>query len=108
MEEIEKNSELEGRNCIYHKTGKIINLPKYLIVHQVRFIWKGEDKGTRTEARKAKILRAVIFPMVLDLEPFCSDELKKRLEPNREIEKERDEKRIETEKAEFEAFKAER
>lgn len=107
-EEIEKHSDLEDRNCIFSKIGKLIDLPKYLIVHQMRFIWKGEDKGTRTEARKAKILRAVAFPMELDLHAYLSDELKARIEPNREVQKERDDKQIEVEKAEFEAFKAER
>lgn len=79
-----------------------------MIVQKIRFIWKGEDKGTRTEARKAKILRAVTFPLNLDLQSFCSEDLQARLEPNRDIQKDRDEKRFEIEKAEFEAFKAER
>ena len=43
--------------------------------------------------------------MCLDLQPFCSEELQNRIEPNRDIQKERDDKRIEVEKAEFEAFK---
>jgi ubiquitin carboxyl-terminal hydrolase 14 len=79
-----------------------------LVVQQIRFIWKGEDKGTQTEARKAKILRSVNFPMMLDMDLYCSEDLRNRLAPNRAIQKERDDKKIEREKAEFEVFKNER
>ena len=54
-EEIEKFSEVNNRNCFYKKQGKIATLPKYLIVQKLRFIWKGADDGSMTEARKAKI-----------------------------------------------------
>lgn len=94
------------RNCIYKKIGRVINLPNYLIVQKIRFIWKGKDKGTLTDARKAKILRAVHYPMRFDMEPFCSDSLKERLKKNREIQAQRDDERLENEKKAFEEFKA--
>lgn len=104
--EIEKNSSTMERNCIYEKTGRIINLPNYLIVQKIRFIWKGEDKGTRTDARKAKILRAVHFPMTFDLEPFCTESLQQRLKVNRDIMEKREESKNEDDKKAFEEFKA--
>ena len=65
-----------GRNALFEKVGELSSLPKYLIVHKMRFVWKQADRGTRTDARKAKILRRVLFPMTLDLEPFACEELK--------------------------------
>ena len=46
--------------------------------------------------------------MLLDLDALCTDELRDRLAVNRAIQKERDDKRIDIEKAEFEEFKAAR
>jgi ubiquitin carboxyl-terminal hydrolase 14 len=40
------------------------------------------------------------------MDALCSDELRDRLAVNRAIQKERDDKRIDVEKAEFEEFKA--
>ena len=39
-----------------------------------------------TEATKAKILRNVAFPKVLDIWEFCTDELKASLNHGRELE----------------------
>jgi len=82
-EKVEKHSEKLDRNCIFEKTQKMSSLPKYLTVQKIRFIWREKDEGTNTEARKAKILRNVAFPRVLDLFEFCSDKLKAELEPVR-------------------------
>lgn len=40
-----------------------------------------------TKAGKAKILRKVQFPRVLDIYEFCSDQLKKNLDEGREMER---------------------
>lgn len=58
-----------------------------MIVQKIRFIWKQSDEGTNTQARKAKILRNVSFPKILDLEPFLTDELKESLKVARGWEK---------------------
>ncbi|KAM0254919.1 hypothetical protein ACHAQJ_006292 [Trichoderma viride] len=77
-EQLEKRSEVLGRDAIYTKKSKISRAPKYLTVHFVRFFWKKETK------KKAKIMRKVTFPQELDIVEFCSDELKSALIPVRD------------------------
>ena len=60
--DIEKYSELVGKNCVYHKVSRINKLPSYMTVHFVRFYWKKESVTSGTKAGKAKILRNVAFP----------------------------------------------
>lgn len=50
-ENIEKNSPLLGRACVYSKVSRISRLPAYLTVSFVRFFWR------RDTEKKAKILR---------------------------------------------------
>ncbi|OQE42117.1 hypothetical protein PENCOP_c004G07598 [Penicillium coprophilum] len=77
-EEIEKNSPLLERNCVYKKRSRIARLPKYLTVHFVRFYWKRETQ------KKAKIMRKVTFPAELDVVEFCTEDLRKQLIPIRD------------------------
>ncbi|KAJ8126444.1 hypothetical protein O1611_g7195 [Lasiodiplodia mahajangana] len=77
-EQLEKRSEVLGRDATYTKTSKISRLPKYLTVHFVRFFWKRETQ------KKAKIMRKVTFPHELDVVEFCDDNLKKLLVPVRD------------------------
>src|SRR5690242_17398709 len=77
-EQIEKNSEVLGRNALYTKTARIARLPKHLPVHFVRFDWR------RDTNKKAKIMRKVTFPDELDALEFCTDELRKQLVPIRD------------------------
>jgi ubiquitin carboxyl-terminal hydrolase 14 len=77
-EQLEKRSEVLGRDATYTKTSKISRLPKYLTVHFVRFYWKRETQ------KKAKIMRKVTFPHELDVVEFCDDNLKKLLIPVRD------------------------
>lgn len=77
-EQIEKRSEVLGRDAMYTKTSRIARLPKYLTVHFVRFDWR------RDTSKKAKIMRKVTFPEELDAVEFCTDELKKLLIPVRD------------------------
>lgn len=44
LEEIEKNSELLGRNARYEKRSLIKRLPKYLTIQMVRFFYKENKK----------------------------------------------------------------
>lgn len=41
----------------------------------MRFYWKKESNVGGTKAGKAKILRSVAYPRVLDLYKFCSESL---------------------------------
>lgn len=77
-EQLEKKSDVLGRDAMYTKKSKISRAPKYLTVHFVRFFWKRETQ------KKAKIMRKVTFPQELDIVEFCSDELKKALVPVRD------------------------
>ncbi|KAI1278855.1 ubiquitin carboxyl-terminal hydrolase-like protein [Xylaria sp. FL0933] len=77
-EQLEKRSEVLGRDAVYTKTSKISRLPKYLTVHFVRFFWKRETQ------KKAKIMRKVTFPHELDVVEFCDDKLKELLIPVRD------------------------
>lgn len=85
--DIEKYSDILGRNSIYFKQSKINKLPSYLTVHFVRFYWKKESSLSGTKAGKAKILRNVSFPKVLDIYELCTDDLKKSLDVGREFER---------------------
>ncbi|KAL6051601.1 deubiquitinating enzyme [Balamuthia mandrillaris] len=86
-EPLHKNSPILGRDALYEKQQEISSLPYYLTVQFVRFHWKkGKDV-------KAKVLRPVEFPFVLDVFDLCSEELKKKLEVNRKILVARDEAR---------------
>lgn len=77
-EQIEKRSEVLGRNALYTKTARIARLPKHLPIHFVRFDWR------RDTNKKAKIMRKVTFPEELDALEFCTDELRKLLVPIRD------------------------
>jgi ubiquitin carboxyl-terminal hydrolase 14 len=80
---MEKFSEILQRNAVFKKTSKINKLPNYLCVQFVRFYWKKESNVGGTKAGKAKILRSVMYPRVLDLYKFCSDSLQKTLNEGR-------------------------
>ncbi|KAI1321886.1 ubiquitin carboxyl-terminal hydrolase-like protein [Xylariaceae sp. FL0255] len=77
-EQLEKRSEVLGRDANFTKTSKITRLPKYLTVHFVRFFWKRETQ------KKAKIMRKVTFTHELDIVEFCDEDLQKRLIPVRD------------------------
>ncbi|ORY18855.1 hypothetical protein BCR34DRAFT_621332 [Clohesyomyces aquaticus] len=77
-DQMEKHSEVLGRDAIYTKTLRITRLPKYLPVHFMRFDWR------KTTNKKAKIMRKVTFPQELDAVEFCADDLKKLLIPVRD------------------------
>lgn len=66
---IDKHSEQLGREAQYSKKRKIARLPPILTVQFVRFAWR-KDTGKR-----AKILRTVSFPPVLDVRNLCTANL---------------------------------
>lgn len=105
-EQVEKQSPSLQRNCLFLKQMKIANLPKYLIVQKIRFVWKQADVNTNTESRKAKIFRKVTFPLDLDLHEFLNSNLQTQIEANRKIELEREIKSKDIEKEKFAEYKA--
>jgi ubiquitin carboxyl-terminal hydrolase 14 len=78
-EPITKMSAKLGRDARHTKVSQLKSLPYYLSVQFVRFFWRQDVKG----GSKAKILRPVEFPRVLDLFDFCTDALKQKLLPRR-------------------------
>lgn len=104
---INKNSESLGRNCDFTKKSRLINLPKYLIVQKIRFVWREKDAMTNTEARKAKILRNVSFPKILDTFEFCDQELQKNLTSVRTKELEFEENKKKESQLAYEKYKKE-
>jgi ubiquitin carboxyl-terminal hydrolase 14 len=67
-----------GTDAEHVKTTRISALPPYLTIHFVRFFWKAR------EAVKAKILRRVQYPLVLDVFNLCAEGLKTELGGTRE------------------------
>jgi len=82
----EKFSEVLQRNAIFKKQSKLNKLPSYLCIQFMRFYWKKESNVGGTKAGKAKILRSVAYPRVLDMYKFSSNSLKATLDEGRKIE----------------------
>jgi ubiquitin carboxyl-terminal hydrolase 14 len=104
-EVIEKNSPSLGRLSQYQKTSKLKKLPPYLVIQKIRFLWKKASDSAGSKATKAKILRNVSFPKVLDMYPYCTDDLKKALNAGRDYEKKQDEDSNKANVDKFEAYK---
>ena len=78
-EQFEKSSPVSGAHSLYESSKRITRLPKYLLVHFIRFLWK------RQADTKAKILRPVDFPDNLDVFELCTPEYQERLAYKRQI-----------------------
>lgn len=76
-ETLEKGSRTLGRNETFAKTSSISKLPHVLIAQFVRFAWRQDTQ------QKAKVLRRVEFPFVLDVYDMCAPELQAALAPHR-------------------------
>ena len=61
-------------------------MPSYICINFVRFYWKKESAVGGTKAGRAKILRSVAYPRLLDLFEYCSESLQKTLLVGRDIE----------------------
>eukprot|EP00606_Chrysophyceae_sp_TOSAG23-5_P001412 GSChrysophyteH2.ASY1.ANO1.934.1 assembled CDS len=84
--QLEKHSDVLGRNAIWNKTQKIKKLPRYLCFHFMRFFWKATPDSREHEGLKCKILRSVTYPEMFDAYEFCSSDLQKHLKANRDAE----------------------
>ncbi|EKF29760.1 ubiquitin hydrolase, putative [Trypanosoma cruzi marinkellei] len=76
-ETIPIRSEKLAREVLYSRTSRISMLPEYLFVHLVRFSWRADTQ------KKAKILKPVSFPLVLDTFTLCTDALKESMQEER-------------------------
>lgn len=80
-----KKSDTDGNEHLYTRSSRISKLPRYLIIHEVRFFWKEANELGGTKATGTKITRAIEFPQLLDLQEFCTDELKEKLTKGRDL-----------------------
>ncbi|XP_055347299.1 ubiquitin carboxyl-terminal hydrolase 14-like [Paramacrobiotus metropolitanus] len=76
-ETIVKRAETLGRDAEFDKILKLTRLPAHLTVQLIRFFYK------ERAAVGAKILKDVKFSMNLDVFDLCSEELQKKLTPQR-------------------------
>ena len=106
LAQVEKQSTLTGMNALFEKKMRMENLPPYLMVQKIRFVWKEADVNTGTEGRKAKIFKKVLFPIILDANEFLTSELQEKLVANRKAEIEQELKAKDAEKEKYENFKA--
>lgn len=86
--EIEKRSDVLGRNAKWSQELKIAKLPKVIPVQLMRFFWKkGDQNATSVEAQAGnacKILKPVTFPLKdFDILPFVNEELREFILENR-------------------------
>lgn len=77
LEHIPAQSSQLQKEVTLTRTSRFSKLPEYLFVHMVRFSWRNDIKA------KAKILKPITFPMILDLNTLCTDELKQSMESER-------------------------
>lgn len=75
------------------------------MVQMNRFFWKKASEVSNTQATRAKILRAVSYSKVLDVFPYCSDQLKQQLQTGRDYEKKQLLEQKEHEQDQFEQYK---
>lgn len=93
--QVEKNSDVLGRNALWKKTSKINKLPRYLCIQFMRFFWKATPDSRDHAGVKCKIMRKVSFPDTLDVYDYCNPALQSALKANRD----REDKKIEEEMA---------
>lgn len=83
--EVEKHSELLGRNAVWTRTARLASLPRYLCIQMMRFYWKATPDSRDHAGVKCKMLRPVAFPADnLDVYDWCSESVKSVLKVSRD------------------------
>lgn len=77
--EVEKNSDILGRNAMWKQTKRISVLPKYLTIQLNRFFWKRTPDSRDHQGVNCKIMKPLKFNPTLDVYELCSDSLKTRM-----------------------------
>ena len=80
---VEKRSDVLGRDAVWSKKARVVRLPKYLCLQFMRFFWNRTPNSADHQGVKSKILRAVAYPDVIDVYDLCSPQLQARLRENR-------------------------
>ncbi|CAC9517264.1 ubiquitin carboxyl-terminal hydrolase [Leishmania donovani] len=73
----------------FTRVSKLTEAPEYVFVHMVRFSWRGDIQ------KKAKILKPITFPFILDTTIISTEALKAAQKPVREGIRERRDKELE-------------
>ena len=82
--EIEKHSDIAGRDCQWTRTQRIQSLPPIVTVQFGRFYWKSTPDSQDHAGVKCKIMKPVAFGDVLDMYDFCTPEIQKVLQAARQ------------------------
>ena len=88
-----KTSELLGRNAIWTRRSRLANLPRVICFQFMRFFWNATPGSADHAGVKAKIMRAVTYPDVMDVYDLCTPQIQEALRANRIA----DDKRLEEE-----------
>lgn len=92
---IEKHSDVLGRNALWKRTQRISRLPPILVVQFGRFYWKATpDSQDHPNGVKCKVMKPVAFTTTLDIYDFCSDDIKKVLKKHRDAAIKAEEERL--------------
>lgn len=91
---IEKHSEILGRNAVWTRKQRIARLPPILAVQFGRFYWKATPDSQDHAGVKCKVMKPVAFNGILDVFEFCSEKVKKELKKSRDKALQEEEDRI--------------
>jgi len=91
-EPLSKKNDSLGREAKYVRSSRVSRLPYYLNVQFMRFEWRADSK------MKAKIVKPIEFPMILDVYDLCTPELQKTFLPRRKAIEEAEEKKLQHER----------
>jgi ubiquitin carboxyl-terminal hydrolase 14 len=83
------NAALEKEAAQFTRTSRLSQLPEYVFVHMVRFSWRNDIQ------KKAKILKPISFPTILDTSLVETEALKAAQKPQREMIRERRDRELE-------------
>ena len=91
LSQVEKMSEVLGRNALWNEKSRIDRLPKFLCVHMMRFFMKQTPDSADHRQVPCKIMRPCKFGAELDIFDFCSDRVQKILKVPRDKKAQEDE-----------------
>ena len=92
---IEKHSDVLGRNALWKRTQRISRLPQILVVQFGRFYWKATpDSQDHPNGVKCKVMKPVAFTTTLDVYEFCSGDIQKVLKKHRDAAIKAEEERL--------------
>jgi ubiquitin carboxyl-terminal hydrolase 14 len=83
--ELEKHSDILGRDARFHQTKRLARCPKYMVVQLNRFFWKRTPESMDHRGVNCKILRSVKFPQMLDVFELCDDRVQSVLKVQRDL-----------------------